>query len=839
MREKINRLAKGIIDRDEPMIRLHPERFDDVIPSDTKRKYDLIIDSDSGLSLKGLCYSDDADIGLETRAFMGRRCHVVFYADTSFKAPGSEITGALHLITNAGEFSIPYRFEVASMPDQMQEALQEESAEEADISASDVNSQDILKEDAAYPVEPETSLEDAAADEEETVEGEFLRFILSNLPEDDELLEELCGILINGDRTDGFAFSVYKEAVARDIELTRLYEYYIYAYPDELHEEMPRSVLLYFSYDNTLDPERKALIYENVLLYQDKDSELFASYEPQIRDLCMSALFERRIDERLAVIYDHVLYPNMIDRKAAEILPDILKSCRISLEDERVRSVVLHFPELAYEERFPVKKGAAYVPVYFEDTEIGFADRNGRVLKDIAFKKESLLERPDLLRRCFEIYPDHPMLKLAAARNVLKKGVENDTEAEILRDSFEKLRLSLSFREEIIKALCKREGGSATFRSLDLDPYGSDIRSLLFHALLYDGYFEDAYLKLRRYGLSTAESKDLSVLAVSLIKTGSIPTVKGETDTFFMALCKEAFDAGCEDREVLEFLCRAYEGPTDEMLDILRRADALSFEVYELPEKVLTAKLFASSFNDLDESFEIYIRRCEQKEAIIRAYLTIRCDDYFEREDDSLPDQFFEILYSYVSSAEDYGKLPDIYLLALTKHYEEKDRLLDDEAELCQKLCDILIGQGLIFRYTKALKKKISIPKEICERYYIEYHGDRDSAPRLYVKISPEDDEYHREEMVRVYGGIYVMSTILFVEDELHYMIYDDSISDSTVQEGSISVKKLHSREEDRYSMLDRMTKELKEARLSELQEDLKNYILTDGERRGLFEIRE
>ena len=206
MREKINRLAKGIIDRDEPMIRLHPERFDDVIPSDTKRKYDLIIDSDSGLSLKGLCYSDDADIGLETRAFMGRRCHVVFYADTSFKAPGSEITGALHLITNAGEFSIPYRFEVASMPDQMQEALQEESAEEADISASDVNSQDILKEDAAYPVEPETSLEDAAADEEETVEGEFLRFILSNLPEDDELLEELCGILINGDRTDGFAF---------------------------------------------------------------------------------------------------------------------------------------------------------------------------------------------------------------------------------------------------------------------------------------------------------------------------------------------------------------------------------------------------------------------------------------------------------------------------------------------------------------------------------------------------------------------------------------------------------------------------------------------------------
>ena len=103
MKEKINRLARGIIDRDIPRLRFYPERFDDVLPPDAKRKYDLIIDSDDVFRMKGLCHCDDPRVVPETRAFMGRRCHVVFYVDTSFMAPGSVLEGSLSLTTNAGE----------------------------------------------------------------------------------------------------------------------------------------------------------------------------------------------------------------------------------------------------------------------------------------------------------------------------------------------------------------------------------------------------------------------------------------------------------------------------------------------------------------------------------------------------------------------------------------------------------------------------------------------------------------------------------------------------------------------------------------------------------------
>ena len=108
-----------------------------------------------------------------------------------------------------------------------------------------------------------------------------------------------------------------------------------------------------------------------------------------------------------------------------------------------------------------------------------------------------------------------------------------------------------------------------------------------------------------------------------------------------------------------------------------------------------------------------------------------------------------------------------------------------------------------------------------------------------------DDNNAELSKICSIYGSGYEM---YFVDDTGNigityltpmdaFMIYDDSISDSTVQEGSISVKKLHSREDDRYSMLDRMTKELKEQDASALSEDMKEYMVRDRQRRALFDI--
>ena len=55
----------------------------------------------------------------------------------------------------------------------------------------------------------------------------------------------------------------YEMGVGLDVRLTRLYEYYLYAMPDDREGELPQEIYLYFAYTNTLDDRSRALHQEH------------------------------------------------------------------------------------------------------------------------------------------------------------------------------------------------------------------------------------------------------------------------------------------------------------------------------------------------------------------------------------------------------------------------------------------------------------------------------------------------------------------------------------------------------------------------------------------------
>jgi hypothetical protein len=103
---------------------------------------------------------------------------------------------------------------------------------------------------------------------------------------------------------------------------------------------------------------------------------------------------------------------------------------------------------------------------------------------------------------------------------------------------------------------------------------------------------------------------------------------------------------------------------------------------YELPEKVLAFKLFTESRSHLDETFAAYLQHCKYQERMVRAYLLVRCGDYFLYEKEVIGSILFEALESYVRAVDDMLRLPELMLLALTKHYSEMESLSDEQAEL-------------------------------------------------------------------------------------------------------------------------------------------------------------
>lgn len=70
------------------------------------------------------------------------------------------------------------------------------------------------------------------------------------------------------------------------------------------------------------------------------------------------------------------------------------------------------------------------------------------------------MDRKELLDRCYEVYPDHPILKLRACEAVLKKGVEKEEEALLLEDTLSQLKLNPVFEKKLLYLVteyyCKR-----------------------------------------------------------------------------------------------------------------------------------------------------------------------------------------------------------------------------------------------------------------------------------------------------------------------------------------------------------------------------------------------
>ena len=59
MRERINRLAKGIIEMEEPVLTIQPSVIDEEIRAGEKIRQELLANSDNGIHAKGLVYSSN------------------------------------------------------------------------------------------------------------------------------------------------------------------------------------------------------------------------------------------------------------------------------------------------------------------------------------------------------------------------------------------------------------------------------------------------------------------------------------------------------------------------------------------------------------------------------------------------------------------------------------------------------------------------------------------------------------------------------------------------------------------------------------------------------------
>ncbi|MDO4487543.1 MAG: DUF5717 family protein [Eubacteriales bacterium] len=827
MKDKIGRLAKGIIDDELPEIVFRDSEINGMVYPGRINSFATTIESTNGRSLKGVCYCDDWRVKIPNPAFLGRIANIAFTFDAVSLKEGEVSKGEIKLVTNAGEYSIPYYFNVGK------------PIEKAGVRTS-FTSDNSKSETAESEPKKEKDSKTVEAMKEAVRERNTL---CSHIPNDENLLFDAATMLIKEGAKGDVALAIYKEAIKRDIRITHIFESYMEAFPENSTEKMPQEVLLYYSYEREPDLRTADKLYANIVRYVSRDSDLYLDYEPRIADFAIRNALNKRINSNLAVIYDRFLDVGMIDSKLARVLPDIIKTCKIKIDDDRVKSVHVSYPGLKNITAVNVKDGMVYVPVFRKDATISFFDayRNEiEVTNGVSVKR--LMERPDLLKRCFEIDNSHTVLLYSAVREILTKSEFNDTDRKLLISALSDLSMEDELKSSVIKTLCRIGGDAAWIDGCSLNEMDTDTGKYAFKAYLDSGKYEEAYLYIRSAGPDAIGQSELQRLVASLLSKNMKPVqADGEPDRFFVMLCKKLFDEGYGTPQIVDLLAQVYEGTSGDMFDVLSAAVRNRLPVYDLPERALMTMLFANVKEHIDDVFIAYAGSENYKETLLKAFFVRRMTDYFEFEEKGVKEEIFEALASYEGSVRYREGLPDIIHIGLTYYFSTKEVLSAKEMDLCQALTDLLISKGLIFRYTKSLRKKIRIPRAVCERFFVEYHSmvnhDRESQPVMTARILPDEKEFKPVNLKRVYRSVYVASTVLFMGDEMQYRIFDSEYGEGAASEGIIRVTKLHGRDNDRYAQLNRMTNALKNSDAEGLRNMMMSYAVDDEINKELFRL--
>lgn len=677
----------------------------------------------------------------------------------------------------------------------------------------------------------------------------FYRRLLTALYElypEKEILEALCSMLIRGDCREKECFRWYSLALEAKLGLTRLYEYYIYAMPENYDRLIAREVFLYFSYSVNLDAGSQAKLYANLLTYGNSASDIYQAYERTMEQFAVEQLFAGRMDSALAVVYRNMLYPELVDTQMARVLPGILKSFRVECR-EAMKYVVVRHEELMTEDAYLLNDGVAYVPLFSDRDVVLFQDENGTRYEHVSSAIEpAFSDDKALLRTCFEMNPSHPFLFMNACAEACQKETLTGDDALLLEHADQKMNLHPLFRTKVLSAIVryyksmadgaeqeKRDGSVSYLLSLNKDELTREERNGVCETLIRCGHFSEAYEMLSRYGLEGLRTDLLLRLCAKMLLQNLF-----DEDERLLYLAWYVFQKEKPDSVVLDYLCEHFNGTVAQMYDVLMQGLRLHVETYDLEERLVAQMLFTGNTERLDRVFELYASRKKTGENLVRAYFTVKSVEYF-LENKPTDDKVFAFLEGAVQGSTDKERIPEIYLLALTKYYATLPELSEEQKRLCQSVVDVLLDAGMVFSYFKSLARFINIPGNILDKEIIEYHGTRQVRPYLRLRILPEEETFHYEEMRPVYRDIYIREKVIFEGEVLEYQIEEeeDGVRKMKTQ-GRLACREVPGRtRENRFAALNEMSLSLKVKNEMALREKMREYQKKDAVVAALFPI--
>ena len=611
---------------------------------------------------------------------------------------------------------------------------------------------------------------------------------ISREEETTELIEAICSLLIKGNKIGTKYFSWYEKAILAEIKITRLYEYYMMSLDQEKKHDIPRMVLLYFSYQMDMNAEYATYLYRYIYENKEQLDDLYYAYAPGMERYLLKKLYSGIIDTNLGYLYEQIILPKMMTEDNAKALAKVMfRSCLKSKAKAGESWIVLH-SQMVEEEVYQAGTGDSYVQIYNDDYLILKQDEKGN---------RYLIEDTSCLKPCMDLEKTANDIRAwvqdsyALALYLCEGSVDWQRIMPEKEPYYKYLsqceKIQTKERLEICGQLLDFYFHGDFMEKLDacLEEYIPSSVSLkhrksLVHYLVIRGYYEKAYNFIRIYSPENVGSKDLVRITSYLIKENM-----GEEE-YLLWYVYTAFKKEKYDDNMLQYLIEHFKGSSKALRDVFKAATNFELDTFALSERLLTQILFTKAYiGDETEIFRSYVAGGPSSD-IETAFLTYRAVEYM-RDD--------RVISAYIIL--DIGRvykrgyqLPLVTRLAYLRYFAENslERKNADEGVILDFLQETVIEKELLLPF---IQEYLHMPgmESMADKTFISYKTAPKTRVMIHYIMDQKDEEkegYHKEEMKEVYFGVYVKEFVLFYGEQVQYYITEEQENQEQLTESGI-----------------------------------------------------
>ena len=623
---------------------------------------------------------------------------------------------------------------------------------------------------------------------------------------DVQLLQEIVTLLIKGGKVGKDYFAWYRAGVDAQLRITNLYEHFMMSLDLDTFEEIPKTVLIYFSYQNNMDYARTAYLYDYILQHADRLGDIYESYRFKIDHFVTEQIKKGHINRSLANLYNKLLYPGIVDEQTSGPLARLLFAHQIQVEDDRIQKVYVYQPGNLRPSEYILSDRRTWVALYGSRYTIVFEDgEKNRFLKNVEYTMEKLMIPGKFLRFLLPMGPlgleldfylcdsDSGCREEPSERIVreLRIAASRDADPEVKRELHLRI-LQYYYETDDMKAL------DAHLKEIPGGNFSARERSLCVKYMVLRGNYGLAARWLENYGPYFMDAKILVRLVKVLAEQCNM-----EKDPLLLAAAVYVFQRGKYDGTILEYLGRHYEGMTRNMREIWKAARSFGTDCYGLTEKILIQMLYSGAFvGERMEIFRYYISQGARME-VEEAFLAQCAYDCFVRERVMEKDVFREIRQMYLRGEP----VMKVCKLAFLKYFSENREEMDGETfDIAGKLLEEMMGEGIYLEFFRKFRECRRQQEELADKTILEYRTDTNVKVCVHYATLHENGEadgYRSEYMKEVYGGVFFRDFILFFGESLQYYITEERDGEAQLTEsGTLQKAEETEEEESRYRLI-------------------------------------